>query len=144
MLYTELTKKAMLFAYRAHEHQLDKGGMPYIMHPLAVAEMMGDDESAVVIAILHDVIEDTRFTADDLLDAGFSKDIVDRIVILSRMKDEKYMDYLARIKQDPLAVKVKLGDLKHNSDLGRLSMIDEKACSLHERYKKAIAFLTKE
>ena len=54
------------------------------------------------------------------------------------------MDYLARIKQDPLAVKVKLGDLRHNSDLGRLSMIDEKACSLHERYKKAIAFLTKE
>ena len=52
MLYTELTKKAMLFAYRAHEHQLDKGGMPYIMHPLAVAEMMGDDESAVVIAML--------------------------------------------------------------------------------------------
>lgn len=144
MLYTDITKKAMLYAYRAHEEQLDKGGMPYIFHPLAVAEMMGDDELAVVIAILHDVIEDTFVTADALLDAGFSHDVVDRVVILSRMKDETYMDYLARVKKDPIAVKVKLGDLKHNSDFGRLSVVDEHAISLHKRYQKAIAFLSHE
>ena len=144
MLYSDLTKKAMLFAYRAHEGQFDKGGLPYIFHPLAVAEMMGDDEDAVVVAFLHDVIEDTSVTAQDLLCAGFSDAVVQSVVSISRKPGEAYMAYLGRVKIDALARKVKLGDLKHNSDLGRLHYIDEKAISLHKRYQKAIVFLSED
>ena len=144
MLYTDLTKKAMLFAYRVHEGQLDKGGLPYIFHPLAVAEMMGDDEVAVVVALLHDVIEDTSTTADDLLCAGFDEQIVKSIVTISRLPGETYKTYLARVKQDEIARKVKLGDLKHNSDFGRLRDVDKEAISLHERYQKSIVFLTED
>jgi (p)ppGpp synthase/HD superfamily hydrolase len=142
MLYTELTKKAMLFAYRAHEHQLDKGGMPYILHPLAVAEMMGDDEDAVIVALLHDVIEDTSVRAQDLLCAGFDDKVVQSVVSISRRPGEAYSGYLDRVKKDELATKVKLGDLRHNSDLGRLSNVDKEAISLHKRYQKAIEFLS--
>lgn len=144
MLYSDLTKKAMLFAYRAHEGQVDKGGLPYIFHPLAVAEMMGDDEDAVVVALLHDVIEDTSITAQDLLCAGFSDEVVHSVVSISRRPGEAYMAYLGRVKDGVLARKVKLGDLKHNSDLGRLQFIDEHAISLHKRYQKAIAFLSED
>lgn len=142
MLYTDLTKKAMLFAYRVHEGQLDKGGLPYIFHPLAVAEMMGDDEVAVVVALLHDVIEDTSTTPHDLLSAGFSEDIVSSIVAISREPGEQYKTYLERVKKDDVARKVKLGDLKHNSDFGRLHEVDKEAISLHSRYQKSIVFLT--
>lgn len=142
MLYTDKTKKAMQYAYTHHEGQYDKGGLPYILHPLAVAEMMGQDEDAVIVALLHDVVEDTYISIDDLKCAGFSDVVVSTVDTLTRRPGEKYMDYLSRVKHDKLAVKVKLGDLKHNSDLGRLSIVDEGAISLHQRYQKAIAFLT--
>ena len=141
MLYTDLTKKAMCYAYMAHEHQVDKGGLPYIFHPLAVAEMMGDYEDAVVVALLHDVIEDTGRTAQDLLRAGFSPLVVEAVVSLSRTPGERYYDYLRRVKANPLATTVKLGDLRHNSDLNRLRVVDKEAISLHSRYLKSIDFL---
>ena len=142
MLYTEKTKKAMLYAYRVHDGQFDKGGMPYILHPLAVAEMMGDDEDAVIVALLHDVIEDTSVRAQDLLCAGFDDEVVQSVVSISREPGEPYSAYLDRVKMDRLATKVKIGDLKHNSDLGRLNHVDKEAISLHKRYLKAIEFLT--
>lgn len=141
MLYTELTKKAMLYAYDAHMFQFDKGGLPYIMHPLAVAEMMGDDEIAVTVAILHDVIEDTHRTAQDLLCAGFSDEVVQSVVALSRNPGEPYFAYLERVKMDPVAKRVKLGDLRHNSDLGRLRDVDKTAISLKKRYERSIEYL---
>jgi (p)ppGpp synthase/HD superfamily hydrolase len=106
--------------------------------------MMGDDEVAVVVALLHDVIEDTSTTADDLLCAGFDEQIVKSIVAISRLPGETYKTYLARVKQDVIARKVKLGDLKHNSDFGRLHDVDKEAISLHERYQKSIVFLTED
>lgn len=142
MLYTERTKKAMIYAYLKHEGQYDKGGVPYIMHPLAVAEMMGQDENAVVIALLHDIVEDTYISIHDLKCAGFDDVVIAAVEALTRRPGEKYMDYLGRVKCNELATKVKLGDLQHNSDLGRLAIIDEAAISLHKRYQKAIAFLT--
>ena len=142
MLYTELTKKAMLLAWDMHFMSVDKGGMPYIFHPIAVAEMMGDDEYAVCVALLHDIIEDTPMTIHQLSCMHFPVEIVEAVSILTRRVDEKYMDYLVRIKEHQLARKVKLGDLKHNSDLGRLRSVDKEALSLQKRYKKAIAFLT--
>lgn len=140
MLYTPLTKKAMQIAWNAHMGQYDKAGMPYVFHPWTIAEMM-DDENSVVVALLHDTIEDTYVTAEYLL-RYFPQHIVDAVVVLTRREDETYQDYLIRIKQSPLATKVKIGDLKHNSDLGRLDVIDEKILSLQKRYKKAIEFLT--
>lgn len=140
MIYTDLTKKAMQIAWNAHMGQFDKAGMPYVFHPWTVAEMM-DDEDSVIVALLHDTIEDTYVTSEYLL-RYFPKHIVDAVVILTRCENETYQDYLVRIKQSHLATKVKLGDLKHNSDLGRLDVTDEKILSLQKRYKKAIDFLT--
>ncbi len=144
MLYTELTKKAMLIAYDWHLGTTDKGGMPYIFHPLAVAEMMGDDEYAVCVALLHDIIEDTPMTIHQLSCMRFPPEIVEAVEALTRRPNEAYMDYLSRLQLNDLARKVKLGDLKHNSDLGRLRDVDKEALSLHKRYQKAIIFLTKE
>lgn len=142
MLYTELTKKAMLLAWDMHLMAVDKGGMPYIFHPLAVAEMMGDDEYAVCVALLHDIIEDTPMTLHQLSCMHFPQEIVEAVDAITRRKNEIYMDYLVRVKNNKLASKVKLGDLKHNSDLGRLRSIDKEALSLQKRYQKSIAFLT--
>ena len=144
MLYTELTKKAMLLAWDMHLMSVDKGGMPYILHPVAVAEMMMDDEYAVCVALLHDIIEDTPMTIHQLSCMHFPIEIIEAVDAITRKENEKYMDYLARVKDNKLARKVKLGDLKHNSDLGRLRSIDEKALSLQKRYKKAISFLIDE
>lgn len=140
MLYTPLTKKAMRIAWNAHMGQYDKAEMPYFLHPWTVAEMM-DDEDSVVVALLHDTIEDT-YIRPEYLQRHFPQHIVDAIVVLTRKEDETYQEYLSRVKQSPLARKVKLGDLKHNSDLGRMDQVDKTILSLHKRYEKAIQFLT--
>ena len=142
MLYTDLTKKAMMLAWDMHLMSVDKGGIPYIFHPIAVAEMMGDDEYAVCVALLHDIIEDTPMTIHQLSCMHFPIEVVNAVEAITRKSDEKYMDYLVRVKENKLASKVKLGDLAHNSDLGRLSIVDKEALSLQKRYQKAIAFLT--
>jgi (p)ppGpp synthase/HD superfamily hydrolase len=142
MLYTELTKKAMLLAWDMHLMSVDKGGMPYIFHPIAVAEMMGSDEYAICVALLHDIVEDTPMTIHQLSCMHFPTEIVEAVDAITRRTGEKYMDYLVRVKDNQLARKVKLGDLQHNSDLGRLRSIDKEALSLQKRYKKALIFLT--
>jgi (p)ppGpp synthase/HD superfamily hydrolase len=141
MLYTEKTKMAMIYAYEKHHGQYDKGGVPYIMHPLAVAEMMNQDEDAVVVALLHDVVEDTGTSLEELLDAGFDLYIVQAVDAISRRPGEKYMDYLVRVKANPLATKVKLGDLTHNSDYSRLPEMHRDKLSMKSRYEKSFEFL---
>lgn len=140
MIYTPLTKKAMKLAYAAHHGQVDKTGIPYIYHPIHLAEQM-ESEETVCIALLHDVVEDTDITFDDLQKEGFSNEIIIALKLLTHTSREPYMEYISKIKQNPLATEVKLADLKHNSDLSRLDNVDDKALKRTEKYKKAIALL---
>lgn len=140
MIYTEKTKKALKLCFEAHKNQVDKSGLPYVFHPFHLAEQMCDEDTTVV-ALLHDVIEDTDYTIDDLTQMGFNKAITDALVLLTHDDDTPYMDYVAKIKQNPIAKAVKLADLAHNSDITRLDTVDHKALLRKEKYKKAIALL---
>lgn len=140
MIYTTKTKKALKLCFEAHRDQLDKSGMPYVFHPFHLAEQM-DTEEKVVVALLHDVIEDTDYTIEDLSEMGFGKEIIDAITLLTHAPDVEYMDYVRNIKKNPIAKAVKLADLAHNSDPTRLEVLDEYAVKRNEKYSKAIALL---
>ena len=140
MIYTDKTKKAMKLCFKAHKDQVDKSGMPYMFHPFHVAEQM-KDETTTIIALLHDVVEDTKYTLDDIAAMGFGKDVVDALALMTHDKNVPYLDYVAKIKDNPIARKVKLADLAHNSDPTRLDVIDEKVKERLEKYKKARALL---
>ncbi len=140
MIYTTLTKKAMKISFEAHKNQTDKNGMPYIFHPIHLAEQM-TNESTICVALLHDVVEDTSITFEQLEKEKFSKDIIEALKLLTHDESVPYMDYIKEIKTNRIATTVKLADLKHNSDLTRLDVIDEKATKRAEKYKKAIEFL---
>ena len=131
----------MRIAFEAHKEQTDKTGIPYIYHPIHLAEQMSD-EVTTCVALLHDVIEDTDMTFEQLESEGFSSPIIDALRLMTHDDHVPYMDYVAEIKKNSIATTVKLADLKHNSDLTRLDYVDEKAIARVEKYKKAIALLT--
>ena len=141
MLYTKLTKTAMKIAFEAHKDQTDKNGIPYIYHPIHLAEQM-TDEKTICVALLHDVVEDTEITFEQLKKEGFSSEILEALMLLTHDDELPYMDYVQNIKKNPIATAVKLADLRHNSDLSRLDIVDEKAIARAEKYKKAIALLS--
>ena len=140
MIYTKKTKAAMKLCFEAHKEQLDKSGMPYVFHPFHLAEQMETEETTIV-ALLHDLVEDTDYTIENLTEMGFGKAITDAIALMTHADGVEYMDYVCAIKENPIAKAVKLADLRHNSDLTRLDVIDEKALLRKEKYLKAIALL---
>ena len=140
MIYTLKTKMALKLCFEAHKEQIDKSGMPYVFHPFHLAEQMKTEETTVV-ALLHDLVEDTEYTIEDLVNMGFDKAITDAIALMTHADGVDYMDYVRMIKENPIAKEVKLADLKHNSDLTRLDIVEEKALSRREKYLKAIALL---
>ena len=119
MVYTPLTNKALVFSYNAHHGQLDYNGIPYIFHPLHLAEQM-DDEISCCAALLHDVVEDTAVTLEDLA-AVFPPEVVEAVALLTHEEGTDYFDYVRRIRSNPIALKVKLADLAHNSDATRFA-----------------------
>lgn len=140
MIYTPLTCEAMKIAYNAHHGQVDKGGMPYIFHPYHLAEQM-PDEYTTCVALLHDVVEDTAVTLEDLA-AIFPQEIIDAVRTMTHGKDEPYLDYVRRVKENPIAKAVKLADLEHNSDESRMQGADEeKLAYFREKYRKAFEIL---
>ncbi len=141
MIYTPMTKKALKLCFEAHRDQLDKSGLPYVFHPFHLAEQM-DTEDAVTLALLHDVVEDTDTTPEQLAQMGFPARVLSALALLTHAEGVPYMDYVAKIAADPLAVQVKLADLRHNSDLTRLETVDEWALARQEKYLRAIEFLT--
>ena len=140
MIYTADTKKAMKLCFEAHKDQTDKSALPYVYHPIHLAEQM-EDEDTTIVALLHDVVEDTHYTLEDLKNMGFSRAVTDAIRLMTHEEGVPYMDYVAKIKENPIARAVKLADLKHNSDLTRLDTVDEKAIKRKEKYAQAIALL---
>lgn len=136
----QMYERAVKLAEEKHSGQLDKGGQPYIGHPKRAAEQVEDYELKT-IAMLHDIIEDTDITAKELLEMGFSKDVVNAVVILTKPEDMDYFDYIARIKTNEKAVKVKLADLADNMRIDRIQNPMEKDFKRLEKYKKAMEFL---
>ena len=145
MVYTPLTAKAMQIAYSAHHGQVDKAGMPYIFHPMHLAEAM-DDEVSCCVALLHDTVEDTDITFADL-EAIFPKDVLDALKLLTHRDGTDYFEYVRAIRENPVAVKVKLADIAHNSDQSRLTgceMTEETKAYFRSKYAKAKAILLEE
>lgn len=144
MIYTDKTKKAIKLCFKAHAGQVDKSGLPYAHHPLHLAEQM-DDEDSTVAALLHDVIEDTQYTFEDLETMGFGESVIDALKLLTHDDSVPYLDYVRKIRSNPIARKVKLADLAHNSDLTRLDH-EPRETDLErlKKYKKAIRILLEE
>lgn len=139
MINTKLTRKAMVIAYNAHANQFDKAGVPYIFHPIHLAEQM-DTEIECIIALLHDVVEDTKVTFEQL-EKEFSKEIIEILKLLTHDKETDYMEYVKKIKENPIAKKVKIADITHNADETRLDKITEKDILRREKYKEALEIL---
>ena len=142
MIYTDQTKKAMRIAFDAHKEQTDKTGMPYIFHPFHLAEQM-TDEVSVCVALLHDVVEDTTITFEDIAAQGISSNVIAALKILTHDDGVPYLDYVQRIwdSGNQTAIAVKLADLRHNSDATRVETVDEKMKERWGKYRAAIALL---
>lgn len=140
ILYQELLLLADRFAEKAHEGQVDKGGNPYIGHPRAVAASLTNTEYKI-IALLHDICEDTPYTTDDLLNMGFTFRIVNSVRLLTKTPLLTEEAYWRRLRSDSGARAVKIADLTHNSDLSRIPHPTEKDYARVEKYRRALAFL---
>lgn len=138
-----LLEKAIIIATKAHSGQVDKGGNPYILHPLRVMLSLDNDEDKVV-GILHDVLEDTNITLKYLENNGFYGEIkiLQALESITRKSNESYKDFISRVKLNPIALRVKLADLKDNMNISRIKNPTEKDFSRIEKYKKAYRFLT--
>lgn len=135
-----LIAKAITIAIDAHKGQKDKGGNPYILHPLTVASKQ-ETENGIVVALLHDVVEDSQYTLDDLRQAGFPPDVCNAVDMLTHKQGEDYFSYIQKIKTNDIARSVKVQDILHNSDTSRLSSVTEKDAARLEKYQKALSVL---
>lgn len=143
MVFTSMTITAMQVAYTKHAGQVDKAGVPYIFHPYHLAEQL-QDEIACTVALLHDVVEDTDTTFEELSEK-FPDEVIEALRFLTRTKDTPYLEYVKNIKKNKIATAVKLKDLEHNMDKARMRLThisDEKRKSLVDRYTKAVQILT--
>ena len=138
--YNEQFQIALELAVEKHKNQTDKAGNPYILHPLHVMENVNSKEGKIV-AILHDIIEDTDITENYLLKIGLSKRIVDAVVTLTRSEYMDYQEYIKNLSSNPLAKEVKLADLEHNMDLKRLPTLEEKDLERNRKYQIAYHYL---
>ena len=142
MIYTPMTMLAMRIAYNAHHGQTDHSGLPYILHPLHLAEQMTDEVSCAA-ALLHDVVEDT-FVTLEMLRGSFPPEVTDAVALLTHAEGVSYEDYVRALKANPIAVRVKLADLDHNTDETRLAGVELPAERIEyhrQKYARARAIL---
>ena len=136
-----LVGKAIDISYNAaHKGQYDKAGKPYATHPIYVATKMKTNKE-IIVALLHDVIEDTKLSLEDLIEEGFPHEIIEAIDAITKKPEEDYFEYIKRVKKNPLARKIKIEDLKHNMNLKRIDEPTEKDYERVEKYKKALEIL---
>lgn len=132
----------MRIAYAAHHGQVDKAGVPYVFHPLHLAEQM-EDEISCCVALLHDTVEDTAITFADL-ERDFPQEVIEALQLLTHQKKIPYLDYIRAIRGNSVAVQVKLADIAHNADQTRLAdcdMPEEVRAYFRDKYAKAEATL---
>ena len=139
MYYSNLVRKASNISFEAHKGDVDKSGYPYFTHPMTLAVQF-DDEATVCVALLHDVIEDhgDKYSFEYLKEQGFAEDIIDALRLLTHKHGVDYLEYVKAIKKNPIATRVKLGDLHHNTDLTRCGGVKPPK---YELYLKAIEIL---
>lgn len=135
-----LVNLAYEICLNSHAGQVDKAGMPYHLHPERVAARCSTDAETIV-ALLHDTIEDTEVSTEDLLSKGFSQEIVDAILSVTKRKGENYEDFVARAKQNPIGRIVKIHDLEDNMDIRRLDTLSDESVARLRKYLKAYHFL---
>lgn len=140
LFYTPMTKKALQICCAAHKHQKDKSGLPYIIHPLHLAEQM-ETEAEVCTALLHDVLEDTACTVEELRQAGFPEPVLKALQLLTRDPHANYLEYVERLRANPIARRVKMADLAHNSNLYRLDRVTDRDRRRLVKYLMARAIL---
>ena len=139
--YEELSK-AISVATMAHEGQFDKGGKPYILHPLHLMNQLMFDVQLATIAVLHDVVEDSLFTFDDLVAEGFSDRVLAALILLTHDDSDGYLeDYIPKICTNYDAVRVKRKDLEHNTDITRLKGVRDKDLERLRKYHTAFVML---
>ena len=131
---------AIKIACDAHANQTDKAGEPYILHPLRLMYCF-NEESAMITAVLHDVIEDSHISFDFLESQGFGKVIIEAIKAITKKRDETYTEFIERLSSNTIAVKVKIEDLKDNLNLIRLKSIGERDLERAKKYHKALIYL---
>lgn len=141
MIFTDLTKKALVLSFNAHKEQADKSGLPYVYHPYRVAEQMSDEVS-VCVALLHDIVEDTDITLADLKDSGFPPEVLKAVALMTHEDGMPYFDYIRQIKTNPVATAVKLADLRDNSNPDRLGVLGSRDLQRLEKYEEARRILT--
>ena len=140
MDYNELYDKALQIAIRAHKGQKDKAGHDYILHPIRVSERC-DDPRAKIVALLHDTIEDTNVTADYLREEGFTEEIVEAVLAVTRREGEEYDDYVRRAAQNELGRMVKRADLEDNMDIRRLPELTDRDVERLRKYLRAWQYI---
>jgi (p)ppGpp synthase/HD superfamily hydrolase len=137
-----MLKKAIEIAVEAHKGVTDKYGAPYINHVTRVMNL-GETEEEKIVGVLHDVVEDTPWTFEQLAAEGFSSDIIDALTCVTKISEEEdYEEFTLRVSRNPLAVKVKINDLTDNMDIRRIPVLTEKELTRLMKYHKAYRFLS--
>ena len=131
-----MLEKAVQIAVSAHKEQVDKSEQPYILHLIRVMDA-GETDQEKICGILHDLVEDTDWTFEKLENEGFSEEIISALKCVTKQENEDYDDFIGRVKTNPLAIKVKLNDLRDNMDITRLFYITEKDRERLNKYLKA-------
>lgn len=132
----DMLDKAIEIAVRAHTGQLDKCGEPYILHPLRVM-LSRENKLERICAVLHDVIEDSDVSFNDLRDLGFSEEVIIILDCITKREGEDYEDFINRVLENEIACKIKLADINDNTDLSRIKCCTDKDRERLEKYKKA-------
>jgi len=137
----DILELALQIAVKAHAGQKDKSGEPYIFHPIRVMQRCSTPK-AKIVALLHDTVEDTDVTFEDLEEAGFDSGTLGTLRLVTHEKDVPYDNYIDALMHDPVAVEVKLADLEDNSDIRRLKDIGAKDVERLKKYLRTHRRLT--
>ena len=136
-------ERAIQIAVQAHAGTTDRGGKAYILHPISVMMRCETDEEKIV-AILHDVIEDTDWTFEALRQEGFSETIITALETVTKLsEDEDYDEFIQRSLNNEIGRKVKIADLRENLDVTRIGQLTDKDIARINKYKRALSVLTK-
>ncbi len=130
-----MIKQAIELCYNYHKGQVDKAGKPYFLHPMTVALNCNNDDEKVV-ALLHDILEDTEITVEELIEKGIPERLCRSIVVITKKENDSYEKYVDRVAKDPIAIAVKIKDLEHNMDVSRLQDPTQKDYDRIEKYRK--------
>src|SRR5262252_164275 len=136
-------ERAILIAAQAHLGQRDKGGAPYILHPLRMMMRM-ESEAAMMAAVLHDVVEDSDWTLEQLRDEGFSEEVLQAVDCLTNRDGEGYDEFIARVRANAIASQVKIADLEDNMNVKRIGEMTPKDLARIDKYHRAWRALTQE